>query len=571
MASPPSPHPLSSAASAHSHSHTHSPSRTASHNSHHSRGPITTTTTTKSSPNATSNSSLDATSTTPSDADETPEARYLRLGSSRPASLPSAFSEFSFCLSIMLSQMTAEYFISGFNTLLPTLSTALHIPSSAAVWPASAFSLTAGALLLPLGRLSDIYGGRRLYLLGMAWHAAFALIAGFSQSALMLDIARALGGIGPAAYLPAAVSLLARVYAHPGRRKNLVFSIYGACAPVGFFGGMLLAGVATRWLGWRWYFFIGAALTAVAWAASWGSVPDDGGEVRGGGVRMDWAGSAAVVAGLVLVVFAVTQSSRAPSGWRSWYILLTLILGVAALAAFAYIEARVAAQPLVPASMFRIRGMAAMSVALLFSYSCLGTWLFYGTFYLQHVLRLSPLLTVAWFVPFGLGGFVLPTLSGLVLHLVSGTTLLLVSAAGWVLCAVLFAVLPPHGDHTLVYWAYVFPAMIGGTVGIDITYNITNIWITTSMVASQQGLAGAWIWSLMFLGISLFLGIADVVHAGVGEETVQGYRAVFWFIAACAGVAFAVMAVGVRVEEAREGATADEKVAMAEAEKAGGV
>jgi MFS family permease len=114
----------------------------------------------------------------------------------------------------------------------------LEIPEGGRTWPASAFSLTVASFLLVFGRLADMYGGYPLYVGGMAWLSLWSLIGGFAQNALMLDICRALQGLGPAAFLPSSMMILGSVY-RPGPRKNLVFSIYGACAPLGFFAGTL--------------------------------------------------------------------------------------------------------------------------------------------------------------------------------------------------------------------------------------------------------------------------------------------------------------------------------------------
>lgn len=114
-----------------------------------------------------------------------------------------------------------EYFVSGFNVLVPTVVEALDIPPASATWPASAFSLVISCFLLPMGRLSDMYGGKRLFVIGVGWLVICSIVAGVAQTELMLDLARALQGLGPAAFLPSSVMLLGSVY-RPGPRKNLV-------------------------------------------------------------------------------------------------------------------------------------------------------------------------------------------------------------------------------------------------------------------------------------------------------------------------------------------------------------
>jgi MFS family permease len=119
----------------------------------------------------------------------------------------------------------------------------LDIPRSTQTWPANAFSLVVACFLLTFGRLADMYGGFPVYCAGMAWLALWSLIAGFSQNELMLDFCRAIQGFGPGAYLPSSLMLLGSVY-RPGPRMNLVFSVYGAAAPFGFYVGIFFAGMS---------------------------------------------------------------------------------------------------------------------------------------------------------------------------------------------------------------------------------------------------------------------------------------------------------------------------------------
>jgi MFS family permease len=173
--------------------------------------------------------------------DETQKARIERLGRQRPEKFKSIYSELGFCYCIVMSQLLTEYFVSGFNVILPTVVKDLRIPRESQTWPANAFSLVVSCFLLAFGRLADMYGGYPVYTAGVTWLAVWSLIAGFAQNELMLDICRAIQGFGPAAYLPSSIMLLGSVY-RPGPRKNMVFAVYGACAPLGFYLGIFFAG-----------------------------------------------------------------------------------------------------------------------------------------------------------------------------------------------------------------------------------------------------------------------------------------------------------------------------------------
>ncbi|KAI9763359.1 MAG: hypothetical protein M1840_000551 [Geoglossum simile] len=172
----------------------------------------------------------------------------------------------------------------------------------------------------------------------------------------------------------------------------------------------------------------------------------------------------------------------------------------------------------------------------------------------------TPLQIVAWFTPMALGGCIISTVGGLVFHLFPGTILILIAGTAWVIAPLLFAVAPVGAN----FWVYTFPSMICGTIAIDMTFNITNIFITTSLPQKQQGLAGALINSLMHLGIAFFLGLADVVAintAHLGQR--RSYKSVFWYEVGCAAMALFVLAAFVKIDSAKSDLTEDEKMQSA--------
>ncbi len=447
--------------------------------------------------------------------------------------------------------------MSGFNVILPTLIKELDIPQASAVWPASAFALVSAAFFLPFGRLSDMYGGYIVFVSGLVWFAVWSLIAGFSQNNLMLDFCRALQGLGPAAFLPSGISLIGSTY-RPGPRKNLVFSIYGGFAPLGFFGGILIAGLTGNFLSFGWYFWIGTILIVTTVVAAIFAIPNDMEERRASGIKMDWLGSILIVSGLILVVFAITDASYAPNGWKTSYILVTLIVGILLLGAAVYVEGWVAKNPLIPFDLFEVPYLPALFIALFFLDGVLGVFLLFATLYMQDVMGASPLQVAAWFVPMCTGGMIISITGGYILHLLPGTLLMMIGGLGWVLTSLLFALAPAGAN----YWAYIFPSMIGATIGIDITYNVANIFITTSLSHSRQGMAGALINTLLFLGIAFLLAFADVVQTQTGKLGLKrSYQAVFWYQLAASVLALAIMIGFVRIRKAKSEMTADEKAA----------
>ncbi|KAL5351042.1 hypothetical protein ACLOAV_004616 [Pseudogymnoascus australis] len=179
--------------------------------------------------------------TTDDDAHEYLSKAHLnRLGRQRPAVFSSWLTEVGFVFTVVMSMMMSEFFISGFNIILPPVSKSLHLDNSAQTWSAAVTNLTTAALLMPFARLCDIYGGRIIFLGGHIWLLIWSIVCGFSQNPIMLIVCRALQGIGSSAFLPAGLALLGCTY-RPGPRKNLIFSIYGAFACIGFYFGILTA------------------------------------------------------------------------------------------------------------------------------------------------------------------------------------------------------------------------------------------------------------------------------------------------------------------------------------------
>lgn len=221
-----------------------------------------------------------------------------------------------------------------------------------------------------------MHGGYPVFNAGMLWFSAWSLAAGFMTSPVPFIVCRAMQGLGASAFLPTGIMLLGRVY-RPGPRKNFVFGMYGAIAPAGFWAGMIVGGVAAEKLTWRWFFWIGSAASFVAAGVSIVAVPRDKGAP---GVTMDWWGLGTICPGLVLLVFAITQSSGAPKGWGEPYIIASVVLGVLFLIAGWYVEGRVSPDPFLPAEIFKPKCMKQMLIALFLAYGTFGIFLYYSNF-----------------------------------------------------------------------------------------------------------------------------------------------------------------------------------------------
>ncbi|KAI1209118.1 membrane transporter [Annulohypoxylon truncatum] len=475
------------------------------------------------------------------------------LGRCRPDIFANGWVEIGFCVSVLGSVMMAEFLVSGFSVLLPVLIKDTGIDPNQRTWPVTVFSLVTGSLLLPFGRLTDMFGGFPVYLSGLIWLMLWTIVGGFNRSLPAVLATRALQGVGAAAFLPAGTTLLGTTY-RPGPRKNTVFSLYGGCAPLGFFSGIIIAGLTGELVYWGWFFWIASILLAVLCTLTFFCVPREW--KRCSWSSMDWWGCLTSVCSFSLLTYAITEASHVDKHWASPRIFVTYILGSIALAAFVYIEGWVAMSPLLPFNLFTIKYIGPLFLALFFACGSFSIYLFYASFYIQTILAIKPLLAAVWFAPMAAGGIIIALVGGVTLHRLPGTILLLLSGTGLVLCSLLFALLPENPN----YWAWVFPAMVCSTIGIDIGFNVSSIFITTNVPKNQQGLAGACINGLSYLGISFFLGWADFA---VASESTNGlsrsYKVAFWFAAGCGAVVILLVLGFIRIGKAKSDFTVEEK------------
>lgn len=479
----------------------------------------------------------------------------------------STTAEVGFCFSMAVTQLLAvcscpasssthadlpqEYLISGFSALLPTLTKQFSSDSTASnFWPASILSLILCSTILTFARVSDMYGGYSVFMAGVFWLFLWTLIAGFSSSSfILLDVCRAMQGLAIAAYTPSTFALFGAIYP-AGPRRNIALGVYGACAPLGFFAGICTSALLPEHL-WQWYFWIAAILAFLALVTAYLCVPSDRADRPSLKLSMDWAGCVTITFGLILVAYALAASASASKSWKSSSVLVPFIVGFISLLAAVYIEACVAKSPLLPFDFFKPKSVKPFTLACLFFYGCFGIWLFTSTSYLQSAYEAYGIKLAAWYTPMAVGGFLIATTSGVVLHRVPPTLLLLASGCAWVAAPLLLAL----GNKSAGYWAFPFPSMICGTLGIDLTFTISVVFLSSVQPLKYQGLAGAVSSILVNMGISFSLAFAQIVEDQVtsripetGAAAVEiADRSVFLFAAASAGVGVMIVAVFVRI------------------------
>lgn len=288
-------------------------------------------------------------------------------------------AEILFCLTIAMTQLLAEYLISGFAVESTKIAALQESKGSAGdglttFWPAALLSLSLSAALLFFARVSDMYGGYRVFLFGVSWLSLWTLIPGFFTSSAMLSVARAMQGIAIAAYTPSTFTLVGSFYPE-GPRRNTILGLYGCCAPLGFYAGSLVAGALPRQHT-SWYFWIPAIVALLTAFTAYLTVPSEAMDRSALNLKMDWLGAALITSGLVLLAYSLAVVPYQLKGFSSPVVIVTLTSGLTCLAVAVYVEGRVAQCPLLPFDFFRPSGVKAFTIASLFFYGSYGVWLY---------------------------------------------------------------------------------------------------------------------------------------------------------------------------------------------------
>ena len=282
------------------------------------------------------------------------------------------------------------------NVALPHIGRDVGIGTAHLQWISTSFALCAAGFTLLFGRVSDLVGRKRLFLLGMALLGVSSLCGGLAVGPVMLLAARVAQGTATAMVTPAALSLLTTSFPE-GPARSRALGLNGALMAAGFTTGAILGGVLTDVLSWRWAFFINVAVAAVVLAVAPAVLPENRADAR---PRIDLPGALTVTLGLVGVVYGATAAGQ--DGWGAPIVWISFAVAALALIAFQAVERRVR-QPLISLNVLAKRHVAWGNIAGLLAFATETSLVFPLTLYLQNVLGLSPLLAGLSFGVLGVG------------------------------------------------------------------------------------------------------------------------------------------------------------------------
>jgi EmrB/QacA subfamily drug resistance transporter len=277
------------------------------------------------------------------------------------------------------------------NVALPTIGRDLHFSETNLQWVVTAYALTFGGFLLLGGRAADLLGRRRIMMVGLAIFTAASLACALATTDWFLIVMRGVQGFGAAIVLPAALSIVMNMFPE-GAERNKALGAWGAVAASGGTAGLILGGLLTRYLGWEYIFFLNVPIGLAALLLAPRIVPES--RLETARRRYDPFGAVTVTAGLLVLVYALSQAPQ--YGWGSTRTILLLALAAVLVLGFLAIETRVE-EPLLPLRIFRLPTVAGANAVGLLLGGSFFAYIFVGTLYMQQVLGYSALQTgLAW-------------------------------------------------------------------------------------------------------------------------------------------------------------------------------
>ena len=413
---------------------------------------------------------------------------------------------------VALAQLMAALDATIVSIALPWAQRALGASDAERQWVITAYTLAFGGLLLVGGRIADALGRKRTFLIGLAGFALASALGGSARTFAMLLVARAAQGAFAALLAPTALSLLAVTFTEP-RERARAFALYGAIAGSGAAIGLLLGGILTQYLNWRWCLYVNVPIAMVAAVGGWRFLS---GARGGSGHQFDIPGVLLVTGGLVALVYACTQVVSA--GWGSATVIGFLAISAVLLIAFVLREARTRS-PLLPLWIVldRNRGGAYLAAALAIA-GMFGAFLFL-TYYLQVVLRYSPLQAGLAFLPltvasqagsWGIASVLMPRVPARLIM----TPGALVAAAGMLV----LTQIPVNG----AYVSHVLPAEILLGIGIACVmapaFNIGTLGVDPR----QAGVAAATVNAAVQVGASIGTALLNTIASGATAAYLLG-------------------------------------------------
>ncbi len=394
------------------------------------------------------------------------------------------------------------------NVALPAIQHQFSMSQTSLQWIVTAYALTFGGFLLLGGRAADLFGRRKIFLGGVIVFTAASLACGLAQSETWIIMARGVQGLAGAFMSPAALSIILVTYKE-GHERNVALSVWGAVASGGAAMGVLLGGILTQYLNWRWNFFVNVPVGIIVVFVALRIL--DRHESTLTHNNLDLPGAVLGTGGLVTLVYALVKAPV--NGWTSETSLIFFAISITALVAFIINEKR-AKHPLMPLHIFKIRNLAGADALMLCMAAGMFSIFFFTTLYLQQVLGYTPIKTGVSFliVPFAVA--LTATNVPRLIQKIGYKPILMV--APLVVSSGLFWLSHIPVDGT--FWGNVAPGMILLGVGMGATFVSATIAATSGVPHHESGLASGILNTSQQIGGALGLAVLTGIATSAASK-----------------------------------------------------
>ncbi|RSL89804.1 hypothetical protein CDV31_015806 [Fusarium ambrosium] len=438
---------------------------------------------------------------------------------------------------------------------LPRIADDVGLGESLILWPAAVYALAAGCLLLIFGAVADVIGAKLMWVTGSYLFVIFTLAVGLAQTGIQIIVFRTLLGASISMCLPTAVSLISNTFPR-GNWRNIAFAMNGMGSPLGYALGLVLGGIFTDTIGWRWAYYMMTIINlCLSTCAIW-SLPSVHTESeRKWTARLvheiDWVGATtmSVALGMLLYVLAMISSSYKKLDDASNIVLLsTAILLLIAFPFWMNYQVKRGKPALIPNDLWKNKSFTSVCIAVFLCWASLNGIEYFTTLYFQKVEGLSALQSSLRFLPHVIMGVAVNIITGLLIARVKVRTLAVVSALITMVASPLMATVDV-GEN---YWLAPFWAMFLSPVNPDdsVLFTVSNLVISNAYPPEMQSLAGGVFNEVGQFGNSVGLAITAAIAASVTEHSgiqareealMKGYRVAFWTIfASCSAVTIVV-------------------------------
>jgi EmrB/QacA subfamily drug resistance transporter len=448
---------------------------------------------------------------------------------------------------------TAQFMVimdtSIIGVALPAIQESLSYSGSELQWIFNAYVIILGGILLLGGRLSDLYGPKRIFMWGFGILTAASILTGFAWDPVSMNIGRGLQGFGASLIAPSALTLLMTIFTDP-KELGKAFGFWGAAAAAGGSAGVFLGGVLTEYASWRWTFFINVPIGLLVMLAGSFLLVKGNKQIR----RIDYLGAILVTSALMVLVYALVTVDK--NGWTSFASLRLFGMALLLLTGFIMVQ-RKSKSPLVPLSIFKVPNLSAGNLVLLF---LAGAWIplwFYLNLYLQQTqsfsafhsgLALLPMTVTIMMLMVGVTGKLIARF-GFKPTLIAGLFILTLSLI-W------FSFVPVNGQ----YMVHVLGASLLGATGMSLAYIPGTIAAMSGAKPEETGLASGLANTTYQIGSAIGLAIAVALAITVNQMAAltgmeekeamnAGFRTAFRAAAVISGISILIAAFGIKTSK----------------------